>query len=128
MKAAPIKAGGFHAPLPHSSDERGSGASTQTKTDESPRRAGMAVCRAPGDQVAKAQLRSQPVPSAVNNGIQQARSEGADTSKSSPSKEAWYLLASMWGAVFTYIVAPLVVHFLTNRKDAREHSSAGARA
>jgi hypothetical protein len=31
------------------------------------------------------------------------------------SNQAWYLLASMWGAMFTYIVAPLAVEYLRRR-------------
>jgi hypothetical protein len=65
---------------------------------------------------------------AVNSGASLPVREQSKASDA-PSKEAWYLLASMWGAVFTYIVAPLVVHFITNRKDyAREHRPAGTRA
>jgi hypothetical protein len=32
-----------------------------------------------------------------------------------PSTRVWYLLASIWGALFTYIVAPLVVDFVSKR-------------
>ncbi len=31
------------------------------------------------------------------------------------SNQAWYLLASVWGALFTYILAPLVVEFVRKR-------------
>jgi hypothetical protein len=38
--------------------------------------------------------------------------------------QAWYLLASIWGALFTYIVAPLVVDFIRSRmKAGRRHRS-----
>jgi hypothetical protein len=128
IKTPPANAGNLGGSQPHSPDDRGIGSSTQTNL---PKRGGTASCSAPGGQSAKSQLQSQPLRSAANDGVRQAHSEGRGTAKSADtlSKEAWYLLASMWGAVFTYIVAPLVVHFITNRKEyVREHSSAGPRA
>lgn len=35
-------------------------------------------------------------------------------------RQAWYLLASIWGGLFAYIVAPLVVDFLRRRMRARQ--------
>jgi hypothetical protein len=44
-------------------------------------------------------------------------------------RQAWYLLASLWGALFTAIVAPLVVAFIRSRmKNGRRRWSRGAAA
>jgi hypothetical protein len=131
MKTPPAKPADLHAPQPHSSEEHNNGSSMQTNADKSPRGTSTASCSRAGEQLSNGQSRLQPLRNAVNPGVQPARSDGHDPAKSADatSREAWYLLASMWGAVFTYIVAPIVVHFITNRKEcARERSSAGARA
>lgn len=51
--------------------------------------------------------------------------DGGRTEPSNPGqlshdfpKQAWYLLVSIWGALFTYIVAPLVVEFIRTRMKA----------
>jgi hypothetical protein len=114
----------------HSSQKSKPCSPAQTKTDKSLSLSSTAPCTARDPQLRGGQSQVRQVPRETHIGNQQARVELVETAKSADplSREAWYLLASMWGAVFTYIVAPLVVHFITNRKEyAREHSSAGAR-
>jgi hypothetical protein len=104
--------------------------STEIKTDKVPCRPSAASRSTPAEHGKTYPAQSWPLRNGVTNGGELARSELREASKPSDplSKEAWYLLVSMWGAVFTYIVAPIVVHFITNRKEcARERSSAGAR-
>jgi len=130
LKTSPVRPEDLHGVQPHALEEHSRGSSTQTRTDKFSWHPSAASSSAPGEQLTNSLSQPQPRPGVVNSGMQQVASQGGDTSKSADalSKEAWYLLASMWGAVFTYIVAPLVVHFITNRKEyARERSSAGAR-
>jgi hypothetical protein len=126
-----VSPGGPQGIQSQSSQVRTPAPSPETRTDKIPGRLGASAGLRSGQQKANGQAQPRPLQSVTNSGIQQVRPESGDASKPSegPSKETWYLLASMWGAVFTYIVAPIVVHLITNRKEyARDRSSAGARA